>query len=138
MPDGRATRPVLPVEFYHGTSIEAALDIQDNGFRVDLSGTNAGVSSRSLSAPPNCRVVALPQCHATAANASSRMNRHSHSTPTPHPSLFAMVGVAGPWGESSRLPATCILYRRCRGHCYPSPIRFDGLNLYPMFTSGVL
>ena len=29
-------------EFYHGTSLEAALKIQDEGFRVDLSGTNAG------------------------------------------------------------------------------------------------
>ena len=32
-----------PAEFfYHGTSLEAALSIQDVGFRVDLSGTNAG------------------------------------------------------------------------------------------------
>ena len=29
-------------ELYHGTSIEAALAIQSGGFRVDLSGTNAG------------------------------------------------------------------------------------------------
>ena len=28
--------------FYHGTSLEAALAIQETGFRVDLSGTNAG------------------------------------------------------------------------------------------------
>ena len=31
-----------PSEFYHGTSLEAALAIQRNHFRVDLSGTNAG------------------------------------------------------------------------------------------------
>jgi hypothetical protein len=31
-----------PTEFYHGTSLEAILAIQDSGFRVDLSGTNAG------------------------------------------------------------------------------------------------
>ena len=29
-------------EFYHGTSLEAALNIQDEGFCVDLSGSNAG------------------------------------------------------------------------------------------------
>ena len=29
-------------ELYHGTSIEAALAIQSGGFRVDLSGSNAG------------------------------------------------------------------------------------------------
>ena len=29
-------------QFYHGTSLEAALAIQSTGFRVDLSGTNAG------------------------------------------------------------------------------------------------
>lgn len=29
-------------DFYHGTSIEAAMSIQATGFRVDLSGTNAG------------------------------------------------------------------------------------------------
>lgn len=28
--------------FYHGTSLEAAMLIQEEGFRVDLSGTNAG------------------------------------------------------------------------------------------------
>ena len=28
--------------YYHGTSLEAALAIQANGFRVDLSGSNAG------------------------------------------------------------------------------------------------
>lgn len=32
----------LPTEFYHGTSLEAAMKIQQEGFRVDLSGTNAG------------------------------------------------------------------------------------------------
>jgi len=31
-----------PTTFYHGTSIEAAFKIQDEGFRVDLSGSNAG------------------------------------------------------------------------------------------------
>lgn len=31
-----------PNIFYHATSLEAALRIQDQGFRVDLSGTNAG------------------------------------------------------------------------------------------------
>lgn len=34
--------PGRPRLFYHGTSIEAALKIQESGFRVDLSGTNAG------------------------------------------------------------------------------------------------
>lgn len=29
-------------EFYHGTSLDAAMKIQTEGFRVDLSGTNAG------------------------------------------------------------------------------------------------
>lgn len=29
-------------ELYHGTSLEAALRIQDEGFRIELSGTNAG------------------------------------------------------------------------------------------------
>lgn len=33
---------VQPTEFYHGTSLEAAMAIQDTHFRVDLSGTNAG------------------------------------------------------------------------------------------------
>ena len=34
-----------PTEFYHGTSLEAILAIQDGGgFRVDLSGSNAGAS----------------------------------------------------------------------------------------------
>jgi hypothetical protein len=32
----------MPSEFYHGTSLEAALSIQKAGFRVELSGTNAG------------------------------------------------------------------------------------------------
>jgi hypothetical protein len=32
----------LVSDFYHGTSIEAAMSIQATGFRVDLSGTNAG------------------------------------------------------------------------------------------------
>jgi hypothetical protein len=31
-----------PSVFYHGTSVEAALAIQDEGFNVDLSGKNAG------------------------------------------------------------------------------------------------
>ena len=34
--------PGRPTEFYHGTSLEAILGIQANGFRVDLSGSNAG------------------------------------------------------------------------------------------------
>ena len=33
-----------PIEFYHGTSLEAILAIQQTGFRVDLSGTNAGAA----------------------------------------------------------------------------------------------
>ena len=33
-----------PTVFYHGTSLEAILSIQENGFRVDLSGTNAGAA----------------------------------------------------------------------------------------------
>ena len=44
-PAGKApqpTAPSQPTEFYHGTSPQAALLIQENGFRVDLSGTNAG------------------------------------------------------------------------------------------------
>ena len=31
-----------PTEFYHGTSLEGALAIQNKGFRVDLAGTNDG------------------------------------------------------------------------------------------------
>ena len=31
-----------PVRMYHGTSVSAALQIQRDGFRVDLSGSNAG------------------------------------------------------------------------------------------------
>ncbi len=31
-----------PTVFYHGTSLEAILAIQESGFRVDLAGTNAG------------------------------------------------------------------------------------------------
>ena len=31
-----------PRDFYHGTSLEAALKIQEEGFRVDLAGSNAG------------------------------------------------------------------------------------------------
>ena len=31
-----------PREFYHGTSLEAALAIQRDGFNVELSGSNAG------------------------------------------------------------------------------------------------
>ena len=31
-----------PTEFYHGTSLEAALAIQARGFDVDRSGSNAG------------------------------------------------------------------------------------------------
>ena len=38
----RRSDPGAPTEFYHGTSLEAALSIQEHGFRVDLSGTNAG------------------------------------------------------------------------------------------------
>lgn len=38
-------RPHLkPKNFYHGTSLEAAISIQKKGFRVDLSGTNAGAA----------------------------------------------------------------------------------------------
>lgn len=33
-----------PTEFYHGTSLEAILAIQDTGFRVDLAGSNAGAA----------------------------------------------------------------------------------------------
>ena len=36
-----------PREFYHGTSVEAAMNIQDTGFNVDLSGSNAGVSEHA-------------------------------------------------------------------------------------------
>lgn len=36
---GSALRPDT---FYHGTSIAAALSIQEHGFRADLAGTNAG------------------------------------------------------------------------------------------------
>eukprot|EP01043_Picozoa_sp_COSAG02_P073514 COSAG02_NODE_14327_length_1284_cov_1.107173_1_plen_235_part_10 len=38
---GHADRPTV---FYHGTSLEAILAIQESGFRVDLSGTNAGAA----------------------------------------------------------------------------------------------
>ena len=31
---------LAPTEFYHGTSLEGALAIQDDGFRVDLAGSN--------------------------------------------------------------------------------------------------
>lgn len=31
-----------PTDFYHGTSLDAVLGIQREGFRVDLSGSNAG------------------------------------------------------------------------------------------------
>ena len=31
-----------PTTFYHGTSIDAAFKIQENGFRVDLAGSNVG------------------------------------------------------------------------------------------------
>jgi hypothetical protein len=34
--------PGRPTEFYHGTSLEAILGIQANGFLVGLSGSNAG------------------------------------------------------------------------------------------------
>ena len=33
-----------PTEFYHGTSLEAIMAIQESGFRVDLSGSNAGAA----------------------------------------------------------------------------------------------
>ena len=33
-----------PTEFYHGTSLEAILAIQESGFRVELSGSNAGAA----------------------------------------------------------------------------------------------
>ena len=34
-----------PTEFYHGTSLEAILAIQQaTGFRVDLAGSNAGAA----------------------------------------------------------------------------------------------
>ena len=33
-----------PTDFYHGTSNEAILSIQQSGFRVDLCGTNAGAA----------------------------------------------------------------------------------------------
>ena len=33
---------LAPTEFYHGTSLEGALAIQDGGFRVDLAGQNDG------------------------------------------------------------------------------------------------
>jgi hypothetical protein len=36
-----------PTVFYHGTSLEAILAIQESGFRVDLAGTNAGAMPRS-------------------------------------------------------------------------------------------
>ena len=42
--DGGAGRPGVPTEFYHGTSLEAILAIQEGGFRVDLSGSNAGAA----------------------------------------------------------------------------------------------
>ena len=38
----RASAAAPPSEFYHGTSLAAALKIQEEGFRVDLSGSNAG------------------------------------------------------------------------------------------------
>ena len=34
--------PNTPTEFYHGTSLEAALAIQSDGFDVGRSGSNAG------------------------------------------------------------------------------------------------
>jgi hypothetical protein len=44
--NGTDEHPILkrPTRFYHGTSLAAALTIQDTGFRVDLSGTNAGAA----------------------------------------------------------------------------------------------
>lgn len=33
-----------PTEFYHGTSLEAALNIQKSGFNISLSGSNAGAA----------------------------------------------------------------------------------------------
>ena len=36
-------RGAQPSEFYHGTSLDAALKIQDQGFRVELSGKNDGM-----------------------------------------------------------------------------------------------
>ena len=37
-------QPQPTSEFYHGTSLEAIVAIQDSGFRVDLAGTNAGAA----------------------------------------------------------------------------------------------
>ena len=34
----------MQTEFYHGTSLEAIMAIQESGFRVDLSGSNAGAA----------------------------------------------------------------------------------------------
>ena len=35
-------KPAATTRLYHGTSFEAAISIQQGGFRVDLAGTNAG------------------------------------------------------------------------------------------------
>ena len=41
-------REMSITEFYHGTSLEAALAIQDEGFDVSRSGSNAGMNACSL------------------------------------------------------------------------------------------
>lgn len=42
--DRRCSSQGAPARFYHGTSLCAILDIQNNGFDVKMSGTNAGAS----------------------------------------------------------------------------------------------
>jgi len=40
------SQPLRPTTFYHGTSVEAALAIQEQGFDPERSGSNAGKASK--------------------------------------------------------------------------------------------
>jgi hypothetical protein len=131
-PHGPPTR--RPVHFYHGTSLEAAMNIQENGFDVSLSGTNAGqalgrglyVTSSLEKAlnyakrmPCNGAVfqlrVELGYCYTVNANDSNRQNWQQMG----YDSAWARAGIIGEREETcikDPRPPRVVIKHICLGH----------------------
>lgn len=69
------TATKVPTRFYHGTSLEAALAIQQHGFRVDLAGSNAGASLGAGVYIMARRAAALRGAHEGARRYAARAPR---------------------------------------------------------------
>ena len=54
------SQPLRPTTFYHGTSVEAALAIQEQGFDPERSGSNAGKEYKGYNVTKWAKSLQLP------------------------------------------------------------------------------